>query len=130
MPSKIDDPILKRLRQSFDCTLGQREQAAITCRELTPIIIAASTTVSSPRKTICITLTASLPLSSGFSSPYPDIITLLLTPDIITLLQQSLFSSLTELPKQTTICASIGGEPCICSRTRNLTKEGLCLSWR
>jgi hypothetical protein len=24
MPSKIDDPILKRLRQSFDCTLGQR----------------------------------------------------------------------------------------------------------
>ena len=55
MPSKIDDPILKRLRQSFDCTLGQREQAAITCRELTPIIIAASTTVSSPRKTICIT---------------------------------------------------------------------------
>src|SRR6516165_10417645 len=32
-------------------------------------------------------LAASLPSSSGFSFPYPDIITLLLTPDIITLLQ-------------------------------------------
>jgi hypothetical protein len=35
---------------------------------------------------------------------------------------------LTELPKQRTISGSIGGEPCIYSRTRNLTKEGLCLS--
>src|SRR4249919_2922665 len=35
-----------------------------------------------------LSLTASLPSSSGFSSLYPDIITLPLTPHIITLLQQ------------------------------------------
>jgi len=55
MPSKIDDPILKGCDNLSIVPLAKGEQAAITCRELTPIIIAASTTVSSPRKTICIT---------------------------------------------------------------------------
>src|SRR4030095_8734305 len=45
-----------------------------------------------------LSLAASLPSSSGLSSPYPDIITLPLTPDIITLLQQEQKRELTSLP--------------------------------
>jgi hypothetical protein len=55
--------------------------------------------VSSPRSTLCI-------ISSRFSSfivrvviPHPDIITLPLTPDIITLLQQEQYLSLTGPPE-------------------------------
>src|SRR5262245_28458525 len=52
-----------------------------------------SSTVSSPRDTLCIPLAASLLSSSEWSSPHPDIITLPLTPDIITLLQHRFVSS-------------------------------------
>src|SRR4030095_16224823 len=45
-----------------------------------------------------LSLAASLPSSSGLSSPYPDIITLPLTPDIITLLQHPAEKELTPLP--------------------------------
>src|SRR5262249_46485736 len=55
-----------------------------------PITTPASTTVSSLETLFVLSLAASLLSSSGLSSPHPDIITLPLTPDLITLLQQEL----------------------------------------
>src|SRR4029434_8975947 len=50
-----------------------------------------------------LSLAVSLLSSSGLSSPHPDIITLPLTPDIITLVQQTPKNLLTTLPNMTMV---------------------------
>src|SRR4029450_8036192 len=76
---------------------------------------------------VVLSLTASLPSSSGFSSPYPDIITLLLTPDILTLLQHCDKVSLVWL-HQCSLFLPASIRMCVRSSTSGIRRDEISIS--